>query len=314
MLNGAEVTRIDPELVTRNPNNPRRFFNDERLDLLRTSIQEVDVLVPLILYQDPTAAGRYVLMDGERRWRCALDLGLDLVPVNVIATPSPLENLVRMFNIHSVREDWPLISVALSLRELIKVTGEDREARLAEMTGLTRGTVRRAKRLLSIPEEELLLIQDEAHLDRNAQVHREDLYLEIEAAESVIRNEVPEVAALYPREKIIRSFAQKREANKLTAVTDFRDVGKLIDSEKSGQVTRPLIIAALKVLIEDPDATPRTMYRGVGEAGYEQHALSRKIELLSKDLAELAPSAALATPLREALRKLRDAIDRVLGK
>src|SRR5438132_13001827 len=103
----GELARIDPHVIGRNPNNPRRFFNDERLDLLRTSLQEIDVLVPLIVYPHPLEQGRYILMDGERRWRCALDLGLSTVPVNVISAPTPLENLLQMFNIHSVREDWP---------------------------------------------------------------------------------------------------------------------------------------------------------------------------------------------------------------
>src|SRR5688572_8416012 len=107
-IDSSAMARVNPKSIDRNPNNPRRFFNDERLDLLRTSLQEVDVLVPLIVYAHPQESDRYVLMDGERRWRCALDLGLPTVPVNVIPAPSPLDNLLRMFNIHSVREDWPL--------------------------------------------------------------------------------------------------------------------------------------------------------------------------------------------------------------
>jgi len=173
----ATLIQIDPWSIRRNPNNPRRYFNDEQLDLLRTSVQEVGILVPLIAYEDPDEPGSFVLMDGERRWRCALDLGLDAVPASTIAPPTPLDNLLRMFNIHSVREDWPLIAVALSLREVIRISGEERESRLAERTGLTRATVRRAKRLLNLPDRELELIQAEAHLDRSQQVHREDLYL-----------------------------------------------------------------------------------------------------------------------------------------
>jgi ParB/RepB/Spo0J family partition protein len=308
------MARIDPHVIVRNPNNPRRYFNDERLDLLRTSLQEIDVLVPLIVYEHPHERERYVLMDGERRWRCALDIGLASVPVNVIAAPSPLENLLRMFNIHSVREDWPLISVTLSLRQLVSITGETGEVKLSEMTGLSRGTVRRAKRLLTIPDGELDLIQQEAHLDRNDQVHREDLYLEIEAAEAVIRSEVPEIAAIYSRDRIIRRFAEKREAGKLTAVTDFRYVPKLIEAGNSGQVERALLVAALKTLIEDTAATPRNVFAGVGESAYEQLNMSRKVELLVEDLRQLPSRGPLAPPLRAALAALRDLLAALLGK
>ena len=92
--------------------------------------KEVGILVPLIVYRSADNE-RYVLMDGERRWRCSIDLGLTAVPANIIETPSRLDNLLRMFNIHNVREDWPLISVALSLQTVIEESNEDRESRLA---------------------------------------------------------------------------------------------------------------------------------------------------------------------------------------
>ncbi|WNY35187.1 ParB/RepB/Spo0J family partition protein [Curtobacterium flaccumfaciens] len=171
LLASSYQAQIDPNDIRPNPNNPRRYFNEERLDLLRTSIQEVGILVPLIVYADPSEPDAFVLMDGERRWRCASDLGLLSVPVNVIPAPNPLDNLLRMFNIHNVREDWPLISVALSLREVMRISEESGEKRISEMTGVTRSTVRRAKRILSLPENEIDMIRNEAHLDRADQVH-----------------------------------------------------------------------------------------------------------------------------------------------
>ena len=310
----TRITQIDPESLRKNPNNPRRFFNDEQLDLLRTSMQEVGILVPLIAYEEPGEQGSYVLMDGERRWRCALDLALDEVPVSVIEPPSPLENLLRMFNIHSVREDWPLISVALSLREVIAISGEDRESRLAEMTGLTRSTVRRAKRLLSLPDQELELIREEAHLDRSQQVHREDLYLEIEAAESLVRNELPEIAEQHSREEIIRSFAEKREQETLRAVTEFRDVGKLVKAADDELVGRDEVVTAVERLIDDVEATPSTVFEELAASAYEQQSAARKAELLRDSLSALPRAGPLSSGLRESLEALRDTIDRLLRR
>lgn len=253
---GSDLDSIDPAAIDPNPNNPRRYFNEEKLDLLRTSIQEVGILVPLIVYRAPEE-DRYVLMDGERRWRCSIDLGLATVPANIIETPSRLDNLLRMFNIHNVREDWPLISVALSLRTVIEESGEDRESRLAELTGLTRSTVRRAKRILSLPEFEIELIQNEAHLDRSRQVHREDLYLEIEAAESVIRNELPEIAAEFPRDRVIRQFAAKAEEQSLTAVTDFRYVGRLLKAMNEGYIDHEKAVQSIRLLVTSTELSPK---------------------------------------------------------
>ncbi len=309
----AQTNAVAPDSITPNPKNPRLYFNDERLDQLRTSLQEVGVLVPLIVYEDPSAPGQYVLMDGERRWRCALDLGFDSVPVNVIQPPSSVENLLRMFNIHSVREEWSLIAIALSLRELIGMTGEGREGRLAEETGLTRSTVRRAKRLLSLPDSELRLIQEEAHLDRNEQVHREDLYLEVERAASVLRTAMPEIAAKYTKPEIVRQFIRKREEGSLNAVTDFRDVGKIAKAASDNLVEESLLVGAAKRLIDDVSATPPEVYEEVAAQAVEQNELARRIELLTDSLTGYQQRGALTDTLRRQLRRLREQIDRLLG-
>ena len=306
-----DLARIDPETIDPNPNNPRRYFNEERLDLLRTSIQEVGILVPLIVYRT-TDFDRYVLMDGERRWRCSLDLGLKSVPANIIETPSRLDNLLRMFNIHNVREDWPLISVALSLRTVIEESNEDRETRLARLTGLTRSTVRRAKRILSLPEYEIELIQREAHLDRSKQVHREDLYLEIQAAESVIRNQLPEIASEFAREQIIRGFAVKAEVGSLTAVTDFRFVGRLLKAMAEGYIEREVVNESVRRLVKDSALSPKEIFDEIAAGGYKQRSIDRKAELLTADL-DVLSGQDLADSLRGRLLGLRDAITRLLA-
>jgi ParB family transcriptional regulator, chromosome partitioning protein len=307
----GSLLEIDPDIISPNPDNPRRYFNEERLDLLRTSIQEVGILVPLIVYRDGESDG-FVLMDGERRWRCALDLALSQVPVNVIPQPNPLDNLLRMFNIHNVREDWPLISVALSLREVMAIAGEEGEKRLSELTGLTRSTVRRAKRILSLPQRELDLIQSEAHLDRTQQVHREDLYLEIQAAESVIREALPGVAAEFSRDDVIRSFAAKAEQKTLGAVTDFRLLGKITKSAAGDGAERPMIEYAVSELVRDVNVTPREVFDNFAAEGYRQQTLQKKAQVLVTDLDAELPEV-LSVSLRQDLARLRDAIDRVLG-
>jgi len=305
------VDQLDPELLAKNPNNPRRFFNEERLDSLKTSIQEVGILVPLIVYRNPKDATRYILMDGERRWRCALDLAFDEVPVNIIGVPTPLDNLLRMFNIHNVRDDWPLISVALSLREVMALSGESGEKRLSELTGLTRATVRRAKRVLTLPEPEIELIRNEAHLDRHLQVHREDLYLEIEAADSVLRSALPELSLEFTRDEVIRKFAAKSERQALNAVTDFRYVGRLAKAIDDDVVDREAVLRAARELIEDETLSPKTVFEDVAAIGYKQQTVQRKVELLSAELTDL-PDAPLSQALASRLMQLRDLLDRLL--
>jgi len=310
---GARLTTVPPKSITKNPHNPRRYFNDERLDLLRTSIQEVGVLVPLIAYESDQP-GSYILMDGERRWSSALDLGLNTVPVHIIDRPTPIDNLLRMFNIHAVREDWPLVSIALSLREVMDLSNEIGEARLAERTGLSRSTVRRAKRLLSLPDEEIEKIQAEAHLDRPQQVHREDLYLEIERAESIIRREFPEIGGAYTRAQVIRQFARKRETGVLKAVTEFRAISKIIASVQVGALDRRTAVAGLTRLIADENLSPAKLFDDIAGEAYQQQTVLRRASLLHAELSVMSDEDQLSPAVQTALANLRAEIDRLVGR
>ncbi|MCK4826449.1 ParB/RepB/Spo0J family partition protein, partial [bacterium] len=108
----SKLAWIPIEKIRRNPHNPRVLFDPEPLNVLRDSIKEVGILVPLLVYESIKTKD-YVILDGERRWRCAKELGLPDVPANVIEEPSTLNNILRMFNIHNVREPWELMPTAL---------------------------------------------------------------------------------------------------------------------------------------------------------------------------------------------------------
>jgi ParB/RepB/Spo0J family partition protein len=310
----ATISRVDPKLITPNPLNPRRFFNPAALDILQTSIREVGILVPLIVYPDPDQAGEFVLLDGERRLTCALRLGLDVVPINVIPAPTSLENVLRMFNIHAVREEWPLISIALSLQQVISDSGEDREARLAELTGLTRGTVRRAKKLLNLPLEELALIQSEAHLDREQQVHREDLYLEVSDADAAIRRHLPSLAERYPRDEVIRQLVRKREESEgqgYKAVTDFRSIPILLRGIDKGLITRERAETTVERLISEVDLNPKMTVDRLIASRMRRADVRRRADALVAELASLK-SVSDDEDLVATLRRLQTEIRRLL--
>jgi ParB/RepB/Spo0J family partition protein len=306
------VTAVDPQRIVPNENNPRRFFNDEALDELRSSIQKVGVLVPLIVYEDPENQGTFVLLDGERRLRCVNELGLDQVPVNTIPAPTQLDNILRMFNIHSVREEWPLISIAMSLREVMAYSGEDRESALAELTGLNRGTVRRAKKLLDLPLEELELIRAEAHLPRNKQVHREDLYLEVVDAISAIERGMPNLAKPAARPKLIRKLVKKREKGSLVSVTDYRAIPKLIRAVENGHVDRSAAEEIVEDLVETVSLNPKQAVEDLAQRAFEGQDIVRKAESLIELLKEMPALNGQASSVSPVLDQLRREIDRLL--
>ncbi len=144
---------VSPDDISPNPHNPRLIFEEERLQELKSSIKKVGVLVPITIYKNTKKRPktRYILLDGERRWRCATELGIN-IPANVVDEPADVtQNLLFMFNIHHYREEWELFPTALKLEKLIKQLATDNESALSNFTGVSRSTIRRCKALLWFP-------------------------------------------------------------------------------------------------------------------------------------------------------------------
>src|SRR3989442_13697327 len=142
------VKTIPTRKLHPNPHNPRMLFDKAPLDTLRQSIAKVGILVPLTVYWSE-AQEIWVILDGQRRWMCAQELHLDKVPVNQVAEPSLVQNIVTMFQIHKLREDWELMPTALKVELLMKEVGDRNNARLAELTGLDEAVIVRCKKLIS---------------------------------------------------------------------------------------------------------------------------------------------------------------------
>lgn len=146
--------RIDE--ISPNPHNPRLIFEPRELDELKNSISKVGILVPLTVYKNEKnfPKTQYVILDGERRWRCAKEIGLDTIPANIIDEPKDItQNILFMFNIHHFRKEWALFPTALKLEVIIEKLGTDQESILSEFTGVSRSTIRRCKSLLWYPQK-----------------------------------------------------------------------------------------------------------------------------------------------------------------
>lgn len=117
------LKKLSPDEISPNPHNPRLHFDEETMAELRTSITKVGILVPITVFENPDKdpKEKYILLDGERRWRCAKELDLEAIPANVVDQPADVaQNLIYMFNIHHFREEWDLYAIALKLEALFE--------------------------------------------------------------------------------------------------------------------------------------------------------------------------------------------------
>ncbi len=74
------VKSVSVELIDNDPGQPRKSFNEERLNELAESIRQHGIVQPLIVRKN---AGRYIIIAGERRFRAAIIAGMAEVPVIV---------------------------------------------------------------------------------------------------------------------------------------------------------------------------------------------------------------------------------------
>lgn len=148
-LQSLPMDQIDP-----NPGNPRLIFPQEELDKLIESISHEGVLVPIVVF--PTSNHRYTLVDGERRFRSARELGLTEIPALITGERTEQELLVQMFNIHLIREPWRDLPTARALGrlidEILKSTGaEATDKQLRELTGLSVERIKQLRFALQLP-------------------------------------------------------------------------------------------------------------------------------------------------------------------
>lgn len=133
--------------ITANPYQPRRIFNEEKLQELAASIKEFGVVQPLVVRKKGKG---YELVAGERRLRAAQLAGLTMVPVIVKDyDDAKMMEIALIENIQ--RHDLNPIEEAQGLRRLMsefKLTQEQ----AAEKVGRSRVAVTNILRLLNLPQ------------------------------------------------------------------------------------------------------------------------------------------------------------------
>ncbi len=139
---------VHPSLIIPNPNQPRRVFDEAKIDELARSIEASGMLQPLVVR---ASASGYELIAGERRLRAAQRLGLFEVPVIIHETPDSNTLLLALIE-NLQREDLNPIEEAAAFAELQEQFNLTQE-QVAGKVGRSRSAVANSLRLLSLPDE-----------------------------------------------------------------------------------------------------------------------------------------------------------------
>ena len=227
----SSISEIELSHIVPNPDQPRREFDDERIDELAASIREIGIVQPVSLRQLPD--GKYQIIAGERRYRAAKKAGLATVPAYIRTVED--EAVMEMALIENIqREDLNAIEIALSFKKLIEQYNLTQE-QLSERVGKKRTTVANYLRLLKLPAEVQIGLRDKTidmgHARALLSVENAAVQLELYKAiinEGLSVRKVEEMARAMTSapasaaKKVARRSVQRREYNILkNHLSDF---------------------------------------------------------------------------------------------
>jgi len=152
-----ETNKISIKDLTGNKFQPRKNFSKESLEELTNSIKEQGVIQPIVVRPDKSHEGKYEIIAGERRWIASQNAGLHEVPV-VILNVDDVKSLEFAIIENVQRQDLNPIEEARGYQKLIDDFSYNQE-KLSKFIGKSRSYIANSLRLLSLPEEVLLLVQ-----------------------------------------------------------------------------------------------------------------------------------------------------------
>ena len=152
--------------IQKNPYQPRKEFDIEKLHELAQSIKENGVIQPIIVRQSPVIG--YEILAGERRYRASLLAGLTSIPA-VVKQLSDQEMMVQSIIENLQRENLNPIEEARAYESLVEKGFT--HAEIADKMGKSRPYISNSIRLLSLPEQ----ILSEVEKGKLSQAHARSL-------------------------------------------------------------------------------------------------------------------------------------------
>lgn len=242
-----------------NVNQPRKTFNEEKIEELAASIKEHGIIQPIVVRKHDKG---YEIVAGERRWRAAMKAELNQVPCLIRELDDEQNMLIAIIE-NMQREDLNPIEEAEGLRQMTDTFGMTQE-QVSKSVGKSRPYITNCMRLLKLPE----YVKDSIADGRLSAGHGRTLI--------TLKNE-EERKALW--EKILNEGLSVRETEKLAAQEEKPKKRKPATKRKDPNVTR--VEEELKAVLGTKVTINNTGNKGKIEIEYySKDELERLLELL----------------------------------
>lgn len=219
----GDKVMVSLSLVEPNRKQPRKSFNEDKLEELADSIKQQGVLIPLMVRHN---GNMFEIIAGERRWRASKKAGLKEIPV-IIRDDLTEEQIFEIQLIENIqREDLNPIEEALGYERLIKEF-HMKQDEVAEKVSKSRVAITNSMRLLKLSPEVQQMVIDEKLMTGHARalISVEDSDKQIALAERIF----DEKLSVREAEKIVKQLdkpvkekAEKKKNDSLEAV--YRDL------------------------------------------------------------------------------------------
>ncbi len=154
----SKKNKLSISSIIRNKFQPRKIFDKESLDELTNSIKERGIIQPIVVRRSEDQDDKFEIIVGERRWLAAQNAGLHEIPV-VEVEANDLKSLEFAIVENVQRQDLNPIEEAQGYQKLIEKFNYDQE-KVAKFIGKSRTHIANCLRLLSLPKDIILLIEE----------------------------------------------------------------------------------------------------------------------------------------------------------
>ncbi len=230
------IDQIDP-----NPLQPRRAFQQERLEELAQSIRANGIIQPLVVRKE---GDRYQLVAGERRWRAAKLAGVEQVPVVIRDIPD--NRLLEITLIENIqREDLNPIETAVAFERMMRELVLNPEE-VGRRTGKDRTTIINLVRLLQLTDDLQQLVAERR----------------LSASHARCLLSLPTI-------QLQREVAEKAMAQGWSVRQIERTTQKLLESRKAKGANKPALDPNVKAAIQEMERVLGTRVRIVEKAKHK---------------------------------------------
>ena len=186
---------------------PRKFFDEEKLNELSESIKERGIIQPIIVRNSKNNKNEYEVIAGERRWRAAKKAGLTEVPV-IITEIDDFKSLEFAIIENVQRDDLNPLEEAQGYQRLIDEFSYD-HSKVSKFIGKSRSYITNSLRLLSLPKNVLNLLSEKKISAGHAKI-----LVGLENAEFIASKILEKKLSVRQSENYVKIFKKKRNSIK----------------------------------------------------------------------------------------------------